>query len=161
MLERARWTGRSMGPLARALETFVTTRGLALPTDHADRPAAGRRRRRIDAVPEPLRPAVESFAEFLLRSRERARWTGTLPRSDLAIDRALGTVRDLAEHLHDQRGKHAWALVDVGDIEAFLAVLPASRARRLTIAASSSAIQGVPGRTVDQPPSMTRLVPVT
>jgi integrase len=64
---------------------------------------------------------------------DRARRAGTLPRSDLTIDRALATVRDLAEHLHDQRHKGDWALVDVGDIEAFLAVLPASRARRLTV----------------------------
>ena len=133
LLERARWTGRSMGPLARALGTFFTAQGLALPTDHIDRLAAGRRRRRIDATPEPLRPAAESFAAFLLRSRERARRAGTLPRSDITIDRTLATIRDLAKHLHDDRGKHDWALADVGDVEAFLAMRPNSRARRLTV----------------------------
>jgi site-specific recombinase XerD len=133
LLERARWTGRSMGPLARALETFFTSQGLALPTDHTNRLAAGRRRRRLDAIPEQLRPAAESFAAFLLRSRERALRAGTLPRSDITIDLTLSTVRDLAQHLHDERGKHDWALADIHDVEAFLAVLPNSRARRLTI----------------------------
>jgi integrase len=133
LLERARRPGRSMGPLARALESFFTGQGLALPTDQAEQLAAGRRRRRIDAVPDPLRPAVESFAEFLLRSRERARRAGTLPRSDITIDLTLAAVRDLVSHLHDERGKHDWALADVHDVEAFLAMLPSSRARRLVI----------------------------
>ena len=63
LLERARRPGRSMGSLARALEDFFTDEGLALPTDQAERLAAGRRQRRIDAVPAPLRPAVARFAE--------------------------------------------------------------------------------------------------
>jgi integrase len=133
LLDRARRPGRSMGPLARGLEDFFTGRGLALPTDHAQRLAAGRRRRRVDAVPGPLRPAVESFAAYLLRTRERARRAGTLPRSDITIDMALSAVRDLAKHLHDERGKHDWALTDVHDIEAFLALRPKGRPRRLII----------------------------
>ncbi|WP_207939085.1 tyrosine-type recombinase/integrase [Actinomadura darangshiensis] len=132
LLERARLPGRSMGPLARALETFFTDRGLALATDQAEQLAAGRRRRRIDAVPEPLRPAVESFNTFMLRSRERARRAGTLPRSDVTIDGKLSTVRDLAK-LITERGKQDWALVEVHDIEAFLNILPKGRSRRLTI----------------------------
>ena len=56
LLERARWPGRSMGPLARGLETFFTAHGLALPTDHAEQLAAGRRQRRIDAVPGAAAP---------------------------------------------------------------------------------------------------------
>ena len=51
LLERARRPGRSMGSLARALEDYFTAEGLALPTDQAERLAAGRRQRRIDAVP--------------------------------------------------------------------------------------------------------------
>ncbi|WP_413804490.1 hypothetical protein [Streptomyces sp. OE57] len=43
------------------MRTSFTQRGLALPTDRAERLAAGRRKRRIDAVPEPLRPAVIAF----------------------------------------------------------------------------------------------------
>ena len=61
--------GRSMGPLARALEDFFTSRRLALPTNQADQLAAGRRQRRVNDVPEPLRPAVASFADSMLRAR--------------------------------------------------------------------------------------------
>ncbi|MEV7026588.1 hypothetical protein AB0O00_31205, partial [Kitasatospora sp. NPDC093558] len=53
LLERSRLPGRSMGPFARALEDFFTQHGLALPTDQAERLAAGRRKRRVEAVPEP------------------------------------------------------------------------------------------------------------
>ena len=55
LLDRARRPGRSLGPLARSLEAFFTE-GLAMPTDHAEQLAAGRRKRRIDAVLAPLRP---------------------------------------------------------------------------------------------------------
>nr|WTB29703.1 integrase [Streptomyces sp. NBC_00830] len=133
LLDRARRPGRSMGSLARALEDFFTHRGLALPTDHADRLAAGRRRRRIEAAPPPLRPQVQTFAESLLRARERALRAGTLPRTDTTIDAALAIVRDLAIFLSDQRGKQDWALADVHDAEAFLAMRPKARQRRLIV----------------------------
>ena len=45
----------------------------------------------------------------------------------------LAIVRDLARFLDSQRGKQDWALVDVSDIEAFLAEQPNNRARRLTV----------------------------
>ncbi|MFF6983716.1 hypothetical protein ACFZAV_40055 [Streptomyces sp. NPDC008343] len=54
VLERSRRAGRSMGSLARALETFFTSRGPAMATDQAERLAAGRRQRRVLAVPGPL-----------------------------------------------------------------------------------------------------------
>lgn len=133
VLERGRRPGRSMGSLARALEDFFTDHGLALPTDQAERLAAGRRQRRVDAVPEPLRPAVASFAEAMLRARERARRAGTRPRSDHTLETALAIVRDFARFLVSDRGKQQWALVDIGDIEAFLAGLPRARKRRLTV----------------------------
>ncbi|MEV6867239.1 hypothetical protein AB0M44_40385 [Streptosporangium subroseum] len=133
LLERARLPGRSMGPLARGLEIFFTERGLALATDHTERLAAGRRRRRIEAVPEPLRPAAEDFNTFLLRSRERARRAGTVPRADVTLDIKLSTLRDLSQHVC-ARGKRDWALVDVHDIETFLAAQPKNRPRRLQIA---------------------------
>jgi integrase len=133
LLERARWQGRSMGPLARSLETFFTEHGLALPTDHAEQLAAGRRQRRIDAVPGPLRPAVAGFAGAMLAARERARRAGTRPRSDHTIETALASMRDLALFLEAERGKQDWALADVHDIEAFLATLPRARKRRLTV----------------------------
>jgi site-specific recombinase XerC len=133
LLERARRPGRSMGSLARGLEDYFTSQGLALPTDQAERLAAGRRQRRIDAVPAPLRPAVASFGEHMLTARQRARRAGTRPRTDHTIETALATIRDLARFLADRRGKQDWALADVHDIEAFLATVPKSRKRRLTV----------------------------
>lgn len=133
LLERARRPGRSMGSLARALQDYFTAEGLALPTDQAERLAAGRRQRRIDAVPAPLRPAVTRFAGHMLTARQRARRAGTRPRTDHTIETALSIVRDLAVFLATSRGKHDWALTDVHDIEAFLVTVPKSRKRRLTV----------------------------
>jgi site-specific recombinase XerC len=133
LLERSRRPGRSMGTLARVLEDFFTTARLALPTDQAERLAAGRRQRRLDEVPEPLRPAVAGFAEQMLRARARALRAGTRPRSDHTIETALAITRDLARFLTDQRGKNGWTLVNVDDVEAFLATKPTSRKRRLTV----------------------------
>lgn len=133
VLERARVPGRSMGSLGRALEAFFTEHGLALATDQADRLAAGRRQRRIDAAPAAMRGAVASFADSMLHARERARRAGTRPRTDRTIESALTIVRDLACFLDDQRSKQGWALVEIADIEAFLAGLPRNRARRLTV----------------------------
>ena len=133
VLERARVPGRSMGSLARALEAFFTERGLAMATDQADRLAAGRRQRRIDTAPAGMRGAVASFADSMLYARERARRAGTRPRTDRTIESALTIVRDLARFLDSQRAKQDWALVDIADIEAFLAELPKNRARRLAV----------------------------
>jgi site-specific recombinase XerD len=133
LLERARRPGRSMGTLARALEDFFTTQGLAIPTDQAERLAAGRRQRRIDAMPASLRPAVEAFGAWMLGARQRARRAGTRPRTDATIEAALATTRDLARFLAAVRGKRDWALVEVGDLEAFLAPSPKGRKRRLTV----------------------------
>lgn len=133
VLERARVPGRSMGSLGRALEAFFTERGLAMATDQADRLAAGRRQRRIDAAPAGTRGAVASFADSMLHARERARRARTRPRTDRTIESALTIVRDLARFLDAPRGKQDWALVDIADIEAFLAELPKNRARRLTV----------------------------
>ncbi|MEV0537877.1 integrase [Kitasatospora sp. NPDC050463] len=133
LLERSRRPGRSMGSFARALEDFFTLHGLALPTDQAERLAAGRRQRRIDAVPKPLRPAVASFDASRMRAQDRARRAGTRPRSNHTLETALGILRDLAVFLVDHRGKSDWALVDVHDVEAFLVTLPRARKRRLTV----------------------------
>ncbi|MEV0537796.1 hypothetical protein [Kitasatospora sp. NPDC050463] len=56
--------------------------GLALPADQAERLAAGRRRRRIEAVPDSSRPAVSAFDVSRMRAQDRARRAGTRPRSD-------------------------------------------------------------------------------
>jgi hypothetical protein len=127
VLERARLPGRSMGSLARSLETVFSQRRLAIATDQAERLAAGRRQNRIDASPPGMRVAVAGFADSMLRARERARRAGTKPRSDSTIETALSTVRDLARFLESTRGKDDWALVDVADIEAFLAAHPNNR----------------------------------
>ena len=133
VLERARRPGRSMGTLARGLEDFLTEHGLALPTDQAQRLASGRRQRRINAVPEPLRPAVAAFDAARMHAQHRARRAGTRPRSDQTLETALATMRDLARCLVGDRGKTDWALVDVHDVEAFLARLPKARKRRLIV----------------------------
>ncbi|MEU2119802.1 hypothetical protein ABZ567_30115 [Streptomyces sp. NPDC016459] len=125
VLERSRRPGRSMGSLARALETFFISRGLAMATDQAERLAAGLRQRRVLAVPGPLRPSVEAFSDLMIRSRERSRRAGTLPRTDDTIEAALAIVRDLALFLASERGKQDWALTDVHDLEAFLRWTPA------------------------------------
>jgi site-specific recombinase XerD len=133
LLARASRPGRSIGPLARGLEGFFVERGLVLPIDHAGRRAALRRRRRIDPVPPPLRPAVADFEVLMINNRERARRSGTRPRTDHTIEAALGTIRDFACLIHSQRGKQDWALVDRHDVETFLAVLPKTRGRRLSV----------------------------
>ncbi len=56
-----------------------------------------------------------------------------LPRSDQTLEAALATMRDLARCLVGDRGKTEWALVDVHDVEAFLARLPKARKRRLIV----------------------------
>jgi site-specific recombinase XerD len=134
LLERSRQLGRgrSPGTLARTLEDFFAARGLALPSGRAGQLAAGRRQRRIDAVPEPLRLAASAFAHACLQARERARLAGTRPRADSTIEHRLSAIRDLAIFLIAQRGKDDWATADVHDIEAFLGTRPASRRSRLT-----------------------------
>ncbi|WP_181647335.1 hypothetical protein [Streptomyces sp. WAC00263] len=88
-----------MGSFARALEDFFTLHHLALPTDQAERLAAGRRQRRIEAVPEPLRQAVVAFNASRMRAQDRARRAGTRPRSNHTLETALATLRDLAVFL--------------------------------------------------------------
>lgn len=133
LLERSRRPGRSMGSFARALEDFFTLRGLALPTDQAERLALNRRRRRVEAVPEPLRQAIADFDDSRMRAQDRARRAGTRPRSNHTLETALTTMRDLALFLMTHRSKDDWALADVHDAEAFLATLPKARKRRLTV----------------------------
>lgn len=132
LLERARWTGRSAGPLARTLDDFFTAHQMAFGLDQAARLAAGRRQRRVDATPEPLQLTVRQFCEHMVRSRERALRAGTHPRADSTIEGTLGTVRDLAIFLAQERAKPDWATVQSGDIEAFLNTGPSNRRRRLS-----------------------------
>jgi hypothetical protein len=119
-------------PLMRALEDFLTTDKLVLPPDRAERHAAARRQSRIDAVPEPLRPAVTGFAGYLLASRDRARRTGTHPRGHATLEARLTALRDFTQFLTTRRRKTDWSTVEVGDIEAFLHAHPSRRAFYLT-----------------------------
>ena len=119
-------------PLARALEDFLTGSGLALRSDHEGRRAAVRRRSRLDAVPDSLRPAVVRFAEHLLAGRDRARRVGAHPRGYATVEARLTAVRDFAQFLIACRGKADWATVDVGDVEAFLHAHRGRRASYLT-----------------------------
>ncbi|MGH3573999.1 MAG: hypothetical protein ACRDUW_19630 [Pseudonocardiaceae bacterium] len=119
------------GRLARALEDFFTSSKLALPSGCEERHAAARRQRRVEAVPQPLRPAAAGFAEHLLAGRDRARTSGTRPRGHHTLDARLTAVRDLAVFLVTDRGKTDWATVEVSDIEAFLGHRSSTRASSL------------------------------
>lgn len=132
LLERSRTPGRSAGALARTLEAFFVERHLAFGLDQEARLASGRRQRRVEGSPVPLRPAVAAFADQLVRSRERARRAGTLVRTDSTIEGSIAVVRDLAQFLVSERHKSDWSAVDVSDVEAFLKRQPRNRHRRLS-----------------------------
>ena len=83
-------------------------------------------------MPEPLRPAVTGFGEYLLAGRDRARRAGTHPRGHATLEARLAAVRDFARYLHTHRGKTDWASIDIGDVEAFLHAHPTRRAGYLT-----------------------------
>lgn len=131
MLERARRPGRSAGALARTLEEFFVAHDLAFGLDQDARLAVGRRQRRVDGTPEPLRAAVGMFGDHLVRCRERARRAGTHPRCDATIEGHIALIRDLARFLVAERGKTDWATVQPDDIETFINAQPSNRRRRL------------------------------
>jgi site-specific recombinase XerC len=118
-------------PLLGALEDFFTRNHLALPPGHDEDRAAGRRHRRLQAIPAPLRPAAEAFAEHELNGRMRARKAGTRPRQHATIEGHLTTIRDLAIFLTATTAITDWATVSAADIQAFLATRPARAAHRL------------------------------
>ena len=118
--------------MVRTLEDFFVDAGLAFPLDHDAQRFAARRSRRIDETPEPLRPALARFADALVAGQQRARQARTRPRTDLTVVEDLAIVRDLARFLIAYRANTDWASIAAGDIEAFLAQRPLSRARRLS-----------------------------
>ncbi len=132
---RAPGPGRpAASALARALEAFFTSAGLALPADTAGRAAQARRSRRVAETPAAFRAAAAGFADAQLRDRDRARRAGTRPRADRTLEINLTAVRDLARYLAASRpAVTGWDLVAAGDVEAFLATIasPATRARHL------------------------------
>jgi site-specific recombinase XerD len=119
------------GQLRRALEDFFTSHGLALAPDHAERMAAARRQRRLDAIPADLRPAAIAFSEHELAGRQRAQHAGTRPPSHNTIEGHLTSVRDFARFLTASSGIAGWATVSTGHVEAFLATQPSTAAHRL------------------------------
>ncbi len=132
LLERTRGSGRSMGTLAKTLSSFLISQGLAFPLDEVERLAAGRRQRRVDAVPEGFRPAVASYCDSLLKARERARRTRTLAHTDKTIEVHLATMRDFSRFLL-RRGVVGWASVTSMDLEIFLSHRPRCRNRTLAV----------------------------
>src|SRR5262249_19067478 len=122
----------SAGPRAGAVGHFSTDTGWAFPADPAAGREAARRQRRIEETPAPLRPAVARYAAALTTAQQRARRAGPRPRPDRTLADELAVLRDLARFLTGQRAKTDWATVQDADLEAFLALRPASRARRLT-----------------------------
>ena len=91
-----------------------------------------RRQRRINAVPEPLRPAVVGFADHPRSFPVSAvGGLGTYLRVDKTIEQTLSIVRDLACFVVGDRAKLDWSTVAITDIEAFLCLQPANRRRRL------------------------------
>ncbi|WP_189958952.1 integrase [Streptomyces alanosinicus] len=118
--------------LTGALTDFFRAHGhLSPPPGLAGRRAAARRARRIQAVPAPLRPQVQGFADFLVLQRERAPQLGLRPNQLKTIEIRLDAIRDLAGHLHAE-GHRNWASVTTADLESFLCRTPARRASRLT-----------------------------
>ena len=112
-------SGRSPGDTARLLEAFLVDRGMLIAGDERGRLAQRRRARRIERCPEPLRPAVERYAAWLLRGRDRARRIGERPLTDHTIEQRLAVLAALAAHL-DLHGVHDWATCSRAHIDAFL-----------------------------------------
>jgi site-specific recombinase XerC len=125
-LEATDHCGRQSHALARALPAYFVHAHLMMPTD-PDTPAAAlaRRATRIAEVPAGFRDVVAAFDAAQLQTRDRARRTGTRPRSDRTLEINLSAVRDLARFLTRHRPAVAsWQLVTWADVEAFLARLP-------------------------------------
>jgi site-specific recombinase XerC len=122
-------SGRSPGDTARLLEAFLVDHGLVLASDERGRLAHGRRARRVERCPQPLRPPVERYAAWLLSGRERARRIGEQPLTDHTIEQRLAVLGALATHL-DRNVVDDWATCSRAHIEAFLAT--GDRGFRLT-----------------------------
>ena len=113
-------SGRSPGDTARLLEAFLVHRGLVLASDERGRLAHGRRQRRIERCPEPLRPTAGRYVAWLLSGRERARRIGEQPLTDHTIEQRLAVLAALAIQL-DRNGVSDWATCSREHIETFIA----------------------------------------
>ena len=126
--------GRSMGSLARGLEDFFTERRLALPTDQPERLAAGRRRRRVEAVPEPLRAAVDGVLHqhaAALRNAPAEPAPGPAPTAPSRWRWPRHGTSRSSSPISEASWIGRWSTSR--DIEAFLATRPKMRARHLTV----------------------------
>jgi hypothetical protein len=139
ILQRCTPVDQATALVLRALTAFFTGRGLALPDDAAQRRAAQRRQRYLDAIPAPLRPAVIAFDRAQLDERERDRRAGRRQLSDITLESRLRVLRDLAAHLTAARHITGWAEVTSNDLELFLPRRPATGTSRPMCCAASSA----------------------
>ena len=105
----------------RALAAFFTGRGLMMPGDQANRRAAARRQRYLDAIPAGLAAAVAAFNDSQLAGQERDRRAGRRLLSDATLETRLRILRDLAGHLAASGRITSWAEVTTADLEGFLA----------------------------------------
>ncbi len=113
-------SGRSPGDAARLLEAFLVASGLVLASDERGRLAHGRRQRRIERCPPPLRPTAERYTAWLLAGRERARRIGERPLKDHTIEQRLAVLAQLTVHL-EQQNIDDWATCSRAHVESFLA----------------------------------------
>lgn len=113
-------SGRSPGDTARLLEAFLVERGLVLVGDEAGRLARGRRARRLQRCPPPLRAGVERYLDSLLTARERDRRLGARPLADNTIEQRLAVLAAFAQDL-DRDGVRDWATCSCAHVEVFLA----------------------------------------
>ncbi len=114
-----RTPGRSPGATTRLVAESFERAGLGRHLDDAARMAAGRRQRRLDRIPDRLRPGAVAFADHLLRGRERSVLHGRGGLADLTIELRLGDLGHLARHLAEH-GISDWAVVSTADLERFL-----------------------------------------
>jgi site-specific recombinase XerD len=118
--------GRSSGATARLVDEFFARAGLGSHLDESARRAASRRQRRLDNVPQTLRPAVSAFASSLLSSRQRALLVGGSGLADTTVEARIADVALLACQVA-ARGITGWAAVSAGDIETFITSNTGSR----------------------------------
>ena len=118
--------GRSPGATARLVDEFFTRTHLGSHLDEVHRRAEQRRTRRLDRLPDPLRPAVKAFTDYLIRSRTRAALVGAAGLADATIEARIADLAVLAKDL-TSRGITDWAAVSGEDIEAFVTANTGSR----------------------------------
>jgi site-specific recombinase XerD len=118
--------GRSPGASARLVDEFFTRTYLGSHLDEMHRRAEQRRTRRLDRLPDSLRPAVMAFTDYLIRSRTRAALVGAAGLADATIEARIADLAVLGEHL-TSRGITDWAAVGGEDVETFVTANTGSR----------------------------------